>query len=306
MPNNLSWTYDLAAKALGAFSRMTSERYAEIARTSGITESSDSLLAQYAVGFAPDPLGLAHIFKRVPYHNPEQFQADFKAAVQRGWLAELRDGAYGPTRQAQDYVARLVQAGCEFTAGLSTLTPAQLSRLETLLDRVNHAALALPDLAETPALRMSRRFNRPDLPALYRVRRQLVDLLAFRDDAHVAAWTQYEVDGYAWEAFTLLWRGEAETPEELAARLNLRAYTAEDYARALARLQGRGWLRQAEGRFALTPDGARLRAQAEDTTDRYYNAAFMALTHSELAELRSLLAALGQALEAAAEPALAR
>lgn len=305
MPNNLSWTYDLAAKTLGAFSRLTSERYAEIARNAGITESSDSLLAQYAVGFAPDPLGLAHIFKRVPYHNPDQFQEDFKAAVQRGWLEETRDGAYAPTPQARSYVAQLVQAGCEFTAGLKTLTDAQLSRLETLLERVNHAALELPDLAETPALRMSRRFNRPDLPTLYRVRRQLVDLLAFRDDAHVAAWTHYEVDGYAWEAFTLLWRGEAETPAELAARLDIRAYAAEDYARALARLEGRGWLRQAEGRYALTADGARLRAQAEDATDRYYNAAFMALTHAELAELRSLLAALSQALEAAAEPALA-
>jgi DNA-binding MarR family transcriptional regulator len=302
MTNALAWTHELAARTLGALSRHTQPAYQEVLAAAGDLADSDSLLAQYAVGFDPQPLGLAHVFKRVPYHNPDQFQADLKGAVARGWLVERAEGAYGPTAQSQALVARLVQAGCAALSSLKTLTPAQLARLEELLDAVNRAALGLGDLPETPSLAMSRRFNRPDLPPLYRIRRQLVDLLSFRDDAHVAAWVQHEVDGYAWEAFTLLWRGEAAHAEELAQKLAHRAYDEVAYARALARLEKRGWVRGQNGHYEITRDGARLRVQAEETTDRLYNAAFAGLSAPELAELRSLLAALAQALQEAAAP----
>ncbi|MBI3159774.1 MAG: hypothetical protein HYZ26_09280 [Chloroflexi bacterium] len=306
MGNDLLWTHELAARVLEALSLHTRPAYQGINSQAGELAGSDSLLAQYAVGFEPQPLGLAHVFKRVPYHNPDQFQSDLKSAVARGWLAELGEGAYGPTARARGYVARLVQAGCETLSALKTLTPPQLARLEALLDTVNRAALGLPDLAETPALAMSRKFNRPDLPPLYRTRRQLVDLLSFRDDAHVAAWVQHEVDGYAWEAFTLLWRGEAASAETLAEKLAHRAYDEVAYARALARLEKRGWIRRLNGHYEVTRDGDRLRVQAEETTDRLYNAAFAVLSTAELVELRSLLAALAQALEEAApEPAAA-
>ncbi len=296
MHNTLSWSHQLATHILEDLAAVMRPAIQQVLHTFGQPEASDVFLAQYAVGFDPEPLGLAHIFKRSPYHNPEQFQADFKAAVARGWLAERSPGAYGPTPSARAFVADLQHATAQRLAALAPQPESELNYLVDLLGRVTTAALELPDLAETPALRMSRRFNQAGQPAMLRLRRALIDLLSFRDDAHVAAWVQYEIDGYAWEAFTLLWRGTACTPQDLAETLAARAYTATDYAAALARLAERGWVRTTGTGYEVTPEGGQLRQAVEDLTDQYYNAAFAALAPAELDDLHQRLTTLAQAL----------
>ncbi len=50
------------------------ERFAAYSKSFEGMEPSDQLFIQYAQGLDPEPLGLAHIFKRVPYANPLVFR----------------------------------------------------------------------------------------------------------------------------------------------------------------------------------------------------------------------------------------
>lgn len=148
----------------------------------------------------------------------------------------------------------------------------------------------------------SNRFH-PDVAygPLAKIDQHLDDLNAFRDDAHLAAWQPYEVDGRSWEALTLVWRNEAQTAGELAKKLPFRGYTAGDYAESLAELAGRGWLMQVDGLYRLTDEGQQLRQAAEEATDHYFYAPWASLNEDEQARLQNLLIQLKLKLEQLAE-----
>jgi DNA-binding MarR family transcriptional regulator len=129
------------------------------------------------------------------------------------------------------------------------------------------------------------------------VRRRLIDLLAYRDDAHVAAWQPYEVSGQAWEAFTFVWRGDAGTAAELAEKLPFRNYDQDAYAAALQDLATRGWLAKEDDRYVVTEKGKKLRQEAEDATDRYFDTAWAGLNEAEMKEARDLLEKLAEAVK---------
>ncbi len=163
------------------------------------------------------------------------------------------------------------------------------------------AALAAPEPASKRALIVNRRSDPgPQGAPLLRLVQYVADLNAWRDDAHLAAWRPQAVSGPAWEAFTLLWRGEAHTPAELANKLDFRGLAEDDYAAALDELIAPGWIAPQGSSFELTAAGSALRQQVEDETDRLYDAPWAALSPAELAELGTLLAALIEAVRALA------
>jgi DNA-binding MarR family transcriptional regulator len=155
---------------------------------------------------------------------------------------------------------------------------------------VVQASLAAPEPAAKPTLLTSRHTDPGSgaAPAA-RIDQYLTDLLHYRDDAHQAAWQPVGVSGPAWEILTLIWRGEAQTIEELRARLERRGHTAEAYSQYLHGLIGRGWVAEQSGRFEITDAGRALREQAEETTNRLFYAPWAGLTERELEELRGLL-----------------
>ena len=129
------------------------------------------------------------------------------------------------------------------------------------------------------------------------VRRCLIDLLAFRDDAHIAAWQPYDVSGHTWEAFTYVWRGEAGTAAELAEKLPYRNYDEQAYADALEDLTARGWIVQKDGKYVATDKGKQLRQEAERATDRYYDAPWACLDEAETSEAKGLLKKLAEVVK---------
>jgi len=58
--------------------------------------------------------------------------------------------------------------------------------------------------------------------SLAQIDQHLDDLNAFRDDAHIAAWTPTGVDGHTWEVLSFVWNGEANTAEKLVEQLPYR------------------------------------------------------------------------------------
>ena len=113
--------------------------------------------------------------------------------------------------------------------------------------------------------------------------------MRFRDDAHVAAWRLYGTSGIAWEALTLIWRGEAFSPDTLAKRLERRGLPAQVYLDAIHDLIERGWLAQHGEAYRVTDRGAAIRQQAETATDRYFYAPWSCLGEAEIEELSGLL-----------------
>jgi hypothetical protein len=115
---------------------------------------------------------------------------------------------------------------------------------------------------------------------------------AFRDDAHIAAFTPVGVSGQVWETLTFVWNGEANTIEKLVERLPFRFYTAEDYTKALEDLTQRGWIQPGDDGYTTTDAGQKIRDDAEAQTNTNYFGPWKVLSDEELTQLGDLLTGL--------------
>lgn len=295
------WILEHAYAVLQPMSRRFMPRVQALLEADGVDPDRLSYL-QLAQGAAPDPLGPELLAARVPYANPEHDAAGVAAAAADGLLA-AEPGGYRLTPAGRALTDAVLAAMLEGTARPTAMAPERLERLAALLARPADASAAV-DAHDATAIRVSRRFDPgPGAPVLARIRRRLIDLLSFRDDAHVAAWRRHAAAGHEWEAFshTLgehVFGERADTPEALAEKLGYRGYDADAYRAALRASVGRGWLVEgADGAFQATDEGRRVRAAVEAETDRLYYAPWD-LSDDEANELRGLLEELAGALGA--------
>jgi DNA-binding MarR family transcriptional regulator len=253
-------------------------------------EGPDLTYVQVAHGLAPQALTLRHVSERSPYSNPEATHEAMNAAVNRGWLEQVGEGQYVLSARGEEMAAGFFARADEFIGALAQASSVNLERIVVLLQKMVDQARRLPEPREKPALALGALFDRgAAAPLMVQVRRRLLDLFAFRDDTHAAAWQPYDISGHAWEAFTYLWRGQAGSAAELAKELPYRNYDEAAYSAALQDLAVRGWIVEQDGRWVCTQAGQELRQQAEYVTDRTFDAAWMALDESEVEELRALL-----------------
>jgi len=258
-------------------------------------EGQDTALAQTAAAVSPDSVDIKDWLARNPYNNPAQLKEAIKASAERGWLT-LDEKTFTASQKAQDFNNAIVQ-----------LLTENLAEREKELEEIPHAVEMLGRLVEAAhalqgfdkfTLTFSRNFEYEDkTPSLLWVRRHLTSLGSYRDDCHIASWQGGEFSGFAWETLTFIWQDNAHSAEELAEALAFRGYTAEDYQAALDDLQRRGLVALEEDNFQLTEKGTGLRQQAEDKTNQLYQAAFEAISESELDELNGLLAGFAEALK---------
>ena len=296
------WFIDVTEDIFAGIGARTDPVLNRFVEETGGLEGLDILLIQVAYGFAPEAITPEHPIKRTPYANPKAFEQQMDEAVGRGWLEAVAESQYKLTVKGKEVVERLFALADDEFAGLESLPDADLKRIVALLHKVVKKAQELPEPAEKWALSWGSKFDRgPSAPLMVQVRRRLIDLLAYRDDVHVAAWQPYGVGGQAWEALTFVWRGEASTAAELAEKLPYRNYDEDAYAAVLQDLASRGWIAAEDGRYAVTEKGKSLRQEAEEATDRYFDAAWIALDEAEMGELKGLLGRLADALKVSEE-----
>jgi hypothetical protein len=108
-----------------------------------------------------------------------------------------------------------------------------------------------------------------------------------RDDCHMAAWRQAGLDGPTLDTLTRVWRGEAATEAELAAKLTTQR--PADVATELARLRRDG-LVASDGALRTTDKGAHARQAIEDETDRLFFSSWPDDVASSSAWIREKLA----------------
>lgn len=297
MTQSAGWFMDVAGEVFAGMGAQTNSTLNQFVEEHGMAEGMDVQLIQLAYGFAPEFITPEHIVKRSPYGNPEFVEEQLGEAVARGWLEVGGEGQYAPTTKGQQAAKELFSLGDRMFGGVESLPDDDLKRITALLSGVVEQAQELPEPAEKWALSWGSKFDRgPDTPLMVQVRRRLIDLLGFRDDVHIAAWQPYGVSGQVWEAFTYVWRGEAGAAAELAENLPYRNYDEEAYVAALEELASRGWIAETEGKYVATEEGKVLRQQAEETTNRYFDAAWSGLSEAEMEEVRGLMERLAEAV----------
>ncbi len=239
--------------------------------------------------------------KRDPFSNPEQFERLFARLNVKGWIAPTPDGRYQATEQTRQGVRRIIQSGDEHLLGFESVCDFDLERLVNLAQKVVSANEAAPQPPQKWAVLNRFRVAGGDSPLIVRAREYLMDLFAYRDDAHLsAARPHFGQAGIVWSVLDSIWSGDAITAESMAETMAARGYDVEDYEVAVKAAIEIGWIEEADvpGTFRLTQMGKVLRGQAEDLTDEYFYRPWSALTQAELDELYDLLARLRDQLRA--------
>ncbi|GAP09271.1 hypothetical protein BECAL_00412 [Bellilinea caldifistulae] len=245
-----------------------------------------------AFSFDPEPVTAEKIHLRGAYTAVSLFSQRLREAAGLGLMEEVEnaEGAYRLTPSGREAAAKIIQAAYECMSGLQPLPRSEMEQLAALLHRLVDACLKAPPPPEKWCIQLSRRLDGgEDAHPFIRIDQYLSDLAAYRDDAHLAAWRPLECSGQAWEAFTLVWRAEADTLEELCVKLERRGFSREEYRQALDDLIRRGWLQAEKERYLLTPLGGQIRQAAEERTDQYFYAPWQCLSTDEVDLLRSLL-----------------
>lgn len=291
MTESARWFVDVSDAIFAGIGAQTRDAIHAYVDEKDDMEGPDLFFLQVAYGFDPEPITPGQFARRGPYGNPQALQRQMEESVERGWLAVDGPDQYRLTVSGRQ-AARDIFAFADKTFGnLHPLPDNDMLRIVGLLGKVIEKAKGLPEPAEKRALSWGARFDRgPSAPPMVQVRRRMLDLLAFRDDVHIAAWQPHEPNGQVWESFTYIWRGDATTAAELAEKLaEYRNYDGETYGAALQELAARGWIAEQDGTYSATDEGKALRQEAEDATDRYFDAAWTVLTEAEARELQTLL-----------------
>lgn len=253
-----------------------------------------------ALVFEPEPISATRLRVRSPYTSARLYNERLAKAARQGFLTQVAEAEneYHLTELGRQAAERVIEAAYAKMAALQPISSAELERLVSLLHRLVMSCLTAPEPPGKWCIIHSRRTDPGDnASVVVRIDQYLSDLSAYRDDAHLAAWQPYSIDGHAWEAFTYLWRAEATTLDELQQKLERRGYSQDEYRQALEDLLQRGWVREEAGEYRVTVLGQEVRQAAEDATDQYFYAPWSCLRQGEMEELRTLLLRLPDGLQ---------
>jgi hypothetical protein len=279
----------LAEQALNGLNDQTRLSIDTFLSGAGNLPDWDVSFIRLAYHLEPDHLSPQVLTGCCPYARPESFIEKMDQAARRGWL-QAKEGKFHMTFKGREVAQGITELSDRLFAKIEILPQPRMQRLLKLLDQVVAKTKVLPQPEKKPAFELSLRFERePTAPILARIRRRTIDLLAFHDDAHLAARLPYETSGLLWETFTYVWRGDADKAPDLAAQLSYRNYTKDDYAAALEELAIRDWVSPVDERYVVQQHAAQIRQQVEENTDRLFAATFAALATTEMAELKQLM-----------------
>ena len=198
----------------------------------------------------------------------DQHQAASSAARDAG-LVDEKNGRWDLTAKGQELMKRFRHEADVYLATLpSPLSTEDLSRLATLLGGAFEATAASLDRRwHSHIPRAARMAGDPKAHPMVALENAVYGLWNARDDTHMAAWRQAGIDGPTLDTLTRIWRGEAASGEDLAAKLTSQRPT--DVAAELARLRRDGLV--ADGDPPRTTEkGTKARQAIEDETDRLF------------------------------------
>jgi hypothetical protein len=199
--------------------------------------------------------------------SDEPLRAPLAAAESAG-LVVSHDGRWSLTGKGRAALDEMRHAIDRYFAGLVPIDGADLERLARLLDDALAACVAAPEPRtrdHTP--RAARyRWQEPS-SAFARLDAAIYGLWQVRDDCHVQAWGDAGLTGPLVDVLSRVWRAEAATEDDLAAKIATQR--PEEVRTAVRQLRVDGLLTSGPG-LGLTTRGTMARERIEAETDRYF------------------------------------
>lgn len=228
--------------------------------------------------------------KRAPYNNPQAICENLADAAKAGYLEGEDGGGYRISQQGKTAIELVHKRFYDQINEVNLLSAAKLGSLVELLRKLVDAAGRAEFSSGVFSLELVQAGHPEVKPGtLAEVDQLLDDLNAFRDDAHIAAWIPTGVSGHVWEVLTFIWNGEAKSAAELVEKLPYRSYLEDEFQETLDTLVQLGWINKEEDGYTATPEGARIREEAEERTNQNYFGPWQALSDQELETLGDLL-----------------
>ncbi|MCP4142546.1 MAG: hypothetical protein GY755_20090 [Chloroflexi bacterium] len=251
-----------------------------------------------AFNTAPKPISVEVLSKRTPYGNADVYAKTLADTAEAGYLDADGAGGYIVSEKGTQAIAESHTAFYAHITEISQFPAEKMAKLAALLQKLVDSCTQVEFKSGTIALDISHGGHpKVESGSLAEVDQHLDDLNAFRDDAHIAAWTPSGVNGQLWESLSFVWNGEANNAEKLAERLPFRNYTAEDYAKALDELKALGWIDVGDDGYVITDIGKKMREDAEAATNRNYFLPWASLSNVDLKILEDLLTELKESNE---------
>ena len=224
-----------------------------------------------------------------PYATQWDQQRAASAAARDAGLVDEKDGRWDLTQAGRDLVARVRREADAYLASLpSPLPTEELARLASLLASAFEATAASLDRRWHSHIPRAARMAGEGKHPMVAVENAVYGLWQARDDCHMAAWRQAGLDGPTLDTLTRIWRKEAVSEEDLAAKLT--SQRPADVAEQVARLRRDG-LVTPDGAPRTTDKGTKMRQAIEDETDRLFFAGWPDALGASAGWMRERLAA---------------
>lgn len=253
--------------------------------------------------FDTEPFSTETFMRVRPYGSARMIKERFASAAKQGFLSVHSAKEYQRTEKGKYFAEQVTRSGEDVIAHLEPITPAELQKILNYTKRLVEATLDTPEPPSKFA--MTRYYknlrSNQDAPLLRLILHHLGSLDQYRGAAHIASWGSHNIKGYEWSAFTSIWRKEANTLDALHEEMGTSVFMREEILDALQGLSARGWITETAGNYQVTSDGARVRQEAEDVTDRLFFAPWSCLNQSEVEELSSLASQLRDGLKNSSE-----
>ena len=241
----------------------------------------------HAQGVAPDVLTVDTMYKAAPFNSKDVLQDRINQTVEKG-LLEASNGGYAMTEIGEKGINAFFSLAHEALSEFEPIPSEDLEKLANTLKQIVDKTTS-----DGPALKInfdnSRKTDPGGLSYLAQVDQYVTDLARYRDDAHNAVWRELDVTPYAWDAFTQIWSGTANTTEAINEQLKNRQVGAETYADALASLVKRGWVTENNGEYTLTAEGQAVRDEAEIQTNATFFVGWQDLENTDLRDIRVII-----------------
>jgi hypothetical protein len=224
-----------------------------------------------------------------PYATQWDQQQAASAAARDAGLVDEKDGRWDLTAAGRDLMKRVRREADAYLTSLpSPLDKTELARLASLLGRAFDATSASLDRRWHSHIPRAARMAGDGSHPMVALENAIYGLWQARDDSHMAAWREASLDGPTLDALTRIWRGEAASAEDLAAKLT--SQRPADVGAELARLRRDG-LVSASDPPRVTDKGMRARQAIEDETDRLFFTAWPDDVGAEAGWIHAKLAA---------------
>jgi hypothetical protein len=252
----------------------------------GLTPSECFSVILPAHMFEPDPISAERLRKRSPYNSPNYYQKPLLSVYAAGYLDMVPEGGYRLNSRGHDAFDEVMNAAYLTLREITLFPQDKCEQLQIIMGKLVQACILSTDQPNKWSILHSRRLD-PGLEdsPMIAIDQYISDLAAYRDDAHTASWSGYNISPLAWDILGLLWRGMAPSIEEINLKANKRGWTEQQTANAIEELKNNAWIEE----FTLSHEGKNIREEAERITDQYFFSPWESLSTEDFEQLGQIL-----------------